>query len=177
MAKIENTTVYPNIIPTANDYVVLTDVNDNNATKTATVSQFQDYFGISTLEITLDKYEIMTLYSNPKVLLTCNAGEYILPISAIIKYIYKDMAYTFADKLEVRCGPDEDNAIFSWDAAALFNGINNVVAFPHPALAIPAPYYNNAAGGDSLTLGAINSNPTGDGGDIIINVQYRIVKF
>ncbi len=27
MAKISNTTVYPNIIPTIDDYVVLTDVN------------------------------------------------------------------------------------------------------------------------------------------------------
>ena len=28
MAQISNTTVYPNIVPTSNDFVVLTDVND-----------------------------------------------------------------------------------------------------------------------------------------------------
>jgi len=177
MAKIENTLSYPNIIPTINDYVVLTDVNDNNATKTSKVSDFQQFFGISTLEVTMDKYEITALFSNPKVLLTCNAGEYILPISAIIKYVYQDIAYTFAGRIELRCGPNPQNAIFSWDAQNLFNGINNEVAFPLPALTYSDPKYNNAAGGDSLTLAALLSNPTGDGGTLTINVQYRIVKF
>ena len=34
MAKISNTTSYPNATPAANDYVIGTDIDDNNATKT-----------------------------------------------------------------------------------------------------------------------------------------------
>ena len=53
MAQISNTTVYPNIVPTSNDFVVLTDVNDNNATKTSTVGSFQEFFGTKTVSVTL----------------------------------------------------------------------------------------------------------------------------
>ena len=31
MAKISNTTVYPNIIPKSEDFVILTDVSDDDA--------------------------------------------------------------------------------------------------------------------------------------------------
>ena len=175
MAKIENTTVYPTIIPTVNDYVILTDVSDNNATKTAKVSQFQQSFGVSTLEVTIDKYVITGLFSNPKVLLTCNAGEYIQPICSLIKYVYQDIAYTFSAQLELRLGPTTNNAIHTWPASALFNGIQNVVAWSNPTAS--SYEYGNAAGGDSLTLAATALNPVGDGGTMKINVQYRIVKF
>lgn len=176
MAKISNTTVYPTIIPTVNDYVVLTDVNDNNATKTSKLSDFQAFFGISTLQVTLGAAEILALNTNPKILLTANAGEYILPISSVMKYTYANVAYTFAGQLELRMGAGTSNAIASWPASSLFNGVNNVVAWPlEPASSYE---YGNAAGGDSLTLGATGVNPTGgDGGTLTINVQYRIVKF
>ena len=58
MAKISNTTVYPNILPTANDYVVLTDVDDDNATKTARVQDFQAYFGDSIAHVTLTPFQL-----------------------------------------------------------------------------------------------------------------------
>ena len=56
MAKISNTTVYPNIIPTGDDYVVLTDTVDNNETKTAKISSLQSYFGTLTSQTTLTPY-------------------------------------------------------------------------------------------------------------------------
>ncbi len=37
MSKINNTTAYPTVTPASNDLVVITDVSDSNATKTATV--------------------------------------------------------------------------------------------------------------------------------------------
>lgn len=175
MAKIENTTVYPNITPTVDDYIILTDVSDNNATKTAKISQFQESFGVSTLEATLSQTDIQGLFSNPKILLTCNAGEYIQPICSVIKYIYANVAYTFSAQLELRLGPGTSNAIHTWPASALFNGIQNVVAWSNPTAS--SYEYGNAAGGDSLTIAATAGNPAGDGGTMKINVQYRIVKF
>jgi len=38
MSKISNTTAYPTVTPASNDLVVITDVSDLNATKTATIS-------------------------------------------------------------------------------------------------------------------------------------------
>ena len=43
MAKISNTTAYPNITPQGSDYLVLTDSSDNNATKTVTVQALADF--------------------------------------------------------------------------------------------------------------------------------------
>ena len=45
MAKISNTTVYPNITPTASDYLVLTDVSDSNNTKTVTLQALSTFIG------------------------------------------------------------------------------------------------------------------------------------
>ena len=69
MAKIENTTVYPNIIPTANDYVVLTDVNDDNATKTCTLDQIGQYIGLSVAQVTLTPLQILNSFTNPVTLI------------------------------------------------------------------------------------------------------------
>ena len=43
MAKISNTTAYPNITPQGSDYLVLTDSSDNNATKTVTVQALAEF--------------------------------------------------------------------------------------------------------------------------------------
>ena len=177
MAKIENTTAYPNIIPTANDYLLLTDVNDNNATKTSKVTDFQKFFGVSTLETTISAAEVLGLFSNPKVLLTASAGEYIQPLNAVIKYVYKTGAFTFANQLYLTLGTTAANVRFSIPASSLFNGIQNVTAwFLEPASAYE---YANPAGGDSLTLRAGGLDPTGPTaeGHFVINIQYRIIKF
>jgi hypothetical protein len=42
MAKISNTTSYPNATPASNDYVIGTDINDNNATKTFKLQEIAD---------------------------------------------------------------------------------------------------------------------------------------
>ena len=177
MAKIENTTAYPNIIPTANDYVILTDVKDNNATKTSKVADFQKFFGVSTLEATIPASEILGLFSNPKVLLTSSAGEYIQPLNAVIKYVYKTSSFTFANQLYVSLGPLAANVRFSIPASSLFNGVQNVTAwFLEPASAYE---YANPAGGDSLILKAAGLDPTGATaeGHFVVNIQYRIIKF
>ncbi len=42
MAKISNTTSYPNATPASNDYVIGTDIDDNNATKTFKLQEIAD---------------------------------------------------------------------------------------------------------------------------------------
>ena len=45
MAKISDTSSYPNITPASGDYLVLTDVSDSNNTKTVTVQALSDFIG------------------------------------------------------------------------------------------------------------------------------------
>ena len=85
MAKISNTTSYPNIIPTANDYVVLTDVNDNNETKTSKVTDFQKFFGVTTVEATLTSLEILNITTSPvEIIPPPGPGKYIILFGTIV---------------------------------------------------------------------------------------------
>ena len=43
MAKIENKVSYPLVKPQPNDYVVLTDVSDDNETKTCLVGRYNGF--------------------------------------------------------------------------------------------------------------------------------------
>ena len=45
MAKISDTSSYPNITPASGDYLVLTDVSDSNNTKTVTVQALSNFIG------------------------------------------------------------------------------------------------------------------------------------
>ena len=64
MAKISNTSAYPGI---ANldlaDYLVITDAENNLMTKTATIEEIQNLFGIDTLvaKVALNSASILTL--------------------------------------------------------------------------------------------------------------------
>ena len=50
MAKISNTSAYPNISNIdAADYLIITDAENNLMTKTCTISQLQSNFGVDTL--------------------------------------------------------------------------------------------------------------------------------
>ena len=55
MAKISNTSAYPNITPEASDFLILTDTSSSNATKTVTVQALADFIdGEVTLQEVLD---------------------------------------------------------------------------------------------------------------------------
>ena len=99
MSKISNTTVYPNVLPTANDYVVLTDVTDSDKTKTATVADFQLFFGITTLEVTLTSTQLLNSFTNPVTLVPAQgAGTYIIPQGLLVsKLNFNTVAYDFAN--------------------------------------------------------------------------------
>ena len=60
MAKISNTTAYPNITPVASDYLVLTDTTQSSLTKTVTVQALADFIDG---EVTL--LEVLNASPNP----------------------------------------------------------------------------------------------------------------
>ena len=65
MAQISNTTVYPSIIPTSRDYFVLTDIEDNNQTKTCFIGDLKTFVGggAQTLVRTITSAEILSALS------------------------------------------------------------------------------------------------------------------
>ena len=178
MAKISNTTVYPNIVPTAEDFVVLTDVSDSDATKTCTIDSLQGYFGTKTLVRTLTDKEIVLLFSQPTVLLTCALGEFISIISSQMKYNYNGISYTFNDPLELKMGDVTSNTnVSGLIPISILNLASNGVA-EFKVATVTYPDYNGA---NSL-IAYSDSNPTTPtpgvlGGNITLSIQYRIVKY
>ena len=78
MAKINNTSAYPNVIPTADDFVILTDVTDDDKTKTSKVSDFQSFFGNKTIRKTVTSAQILSCNTNPVTIIPGIVGHYIV---------------------------------------------------------------------------------------------------
>jgi len=172
MAKISNTTVYPNIIPTANDFVILTDVSDSDATKTCTVNDFQEYFGTKTIVVTLTSAEILNSFTAPVVLLTCNPGEYIQAISSAFFLDFNTTAYTIPGSVVLTNNGDITNS------QASISNMNSGVDVVTAGATTGFPYiYPIAAGGNSLTFQCGTGNPTLGDSPITLNILYRITKF
>jgi hypothetical protein len=173
MAKINNTTVYPNIIPTANDYVVLTDVTDSDQTKTATVAAFQLFFGITTLEVTLTSAQLLNSFTNPVTLVPAQgAGTYIIPQGQVIaKYNYNTTVYDFANDGFLGPAVGVDN-YFLWDNATFLNAASNNI------------WVGAASNNTNPLIGAENtdllffttaSNPTQGDGTLDLSFQYKVI--
>ena len=173
MAKINNTTVYPNVLPTANDYVVLTDVTDSDKTKTATVADFQLFFGITTLEVTLTSTQLLNSFTNPVTLVPAQgAGTYIIPQGQVIaKYNYNTTVYDFANNAMLGPSVGVYN-YFLWGNVTFLNLASNNI------------WMGAANGSINPLVGAENtdllffttgSNPTQGDGTLDLNFQYKVI--
>tara|TARA_R100001480_G_C4690346_1_gene176053 strand:- start:227 stop:757 length:531 start_codon:yes stop_codon:yes gene_type:complete len=174
MSKISNTTVYPNILPTANDYVVLTDVEDNNETKTARVQDFQAYFGVSTAEVTLTPTQVLNSFTNPVDIVPAQgANKYIIPYgTVVIRNVQSDpvpVAYAFGGNIpKIKY----DNTFFADIPFGIFQTVAQYTGY-----AIMAPSgAGNIVPNLPLQFFTPVANPTLGNSNIVISVQYRIVE-
>jgi len=174
MAKISNTTVYPNVIPAADDFVILTDVNDNDKTKTAKVSDFQSYFGTSSLEVTITSAQLLTSFTQPVVLLTCGANEFITVLSITQKYNFGTTPYIFAGGSDMLI---TNNGLASPQttqyALADINGV--AVNQTNTAVGPVKSKYPLPGGANSLTFQSGIADPTGGDGTLKLSILYRKV--
>ena len=176
MAKISNTTVYPNVTPKPEDFVILTDVSDSDATKTCTLNELGDLFGAKTLVRILKSSEVLTSFTNPVVLLTCDPGEYIQIIRSAYFLDFNTTAYNSASSSGLILTNDGiSSSIQGTLGSTQFESSSSVAGnFSGNA----GPYtFPTAAGGDSLVIKSYSTNPTLGDSKITINIQYRIVKF
>ena len=176
MAQISNTTVYPNIVPTSNDFVVLTDVNDNNATKTSTVGSFQELFGTKTVSVTLTSSQVLNLFTQPAVLITGVAGFHILPVSVLVKYSYGTSPYSFGGNVNILLGAGDP--VFNSSSVTQGNNFNlsySTASVPWP-ITSSLSQYTTVAGGDNILAKALMANPTGGDGTITVDIMYRLIQ-
>ena len=177
MAKISNTTVYPNIVPAAGDYLILTDVNDSDRTKTAMVSDFQNFFGTTSIETTLTSAQILSSFSTPAILIPGVSGYHIVPISILVKSTFGTVAYAFAGDVAITLGSYSpvNTTVYTVNEANLEQG-SSKASMPIPATSSNASQYTNHLGGDNLLAVALVGNPTLGDGTITYDIMYRLVK-
>lgn len=83
MARISNTSAYPNIVaPTTTDYLVLTDKSDNLVTKSCTLGDLQNLFGVDTLvaHVQVNAAEQFLLATTPKELIPAPGANKVIDV-------------------------------------------------------------------------------------------------
>ena len=179
MAKISNTTVYPNIVPAADDYLVLTDASDSNRTRTVTVGDLQAAIAgnVITLSVDVSSAEILNSFSQPVILIPGVATKHIQPISVMVKYTFNTTSYTAPNDFVLGSGAVAYPYLFSGIPFAYMNDIITNIAF-----ALPTNYATNfgntyftATGGDNLLFACDTANPTLGDGSLTLDIMYRLV--
>ena len=173
MSQISNTTVYPNVTPTATDIFIISDPTLAGDTKTCTVADLQEYFGTKTFTYTLTSTEILNSYVYAPKLISCAVGEYIQIIHAAYLLDFNTTAYSGDGNL-VLC--NNGNPLL--DQASIIQLNLNASATTAGVMKQTATEYSPAAGGNFLSVGySGTANPTLGDSPIKLSILYRIVKF
>lgn len=171
MAKISNTSAYPNIsnIDVA-DYLIITDAENNLMTKTCTISQLQSNFGVDTLVANMEVTAsgLQSLVSGYKIIEAQGANKVIDVISIAVYGQFGSGAYDFSDDLEFTCN------------STVYATLDNVIANGSADYSYKLMVGHGS--GFSFSLSAnqplslfSNSNPTQGDGKLFVNVFYRVL--
>lgn len=175
MAKISNTSAYPNIsnIDVA-DYLIITDAENNLMTKTCTIAQLQSNFGVDTLVANMEVTAagLQSIATGYKIIEAQGANKVIDVISIAVYGQFGSAAYNFSDDLEFTC----DSTVY----ATLDNVIANGSADYSYKLMVGAG--GNGSMSATIALSAnqplslfSSSNPTQGNGKLFVNVYYRVL--
>tara|TARA_R110000764_G_scaffold233965_1_gene327572 strand:- start:805 stop:1338 length:534 start_codon:yes stop_codon:yes gene_type:complete len=176
MAKIDNTIVYPiktNV--SSRDRVIITDVEDNNATKSANIGDITGSINILEQQIVIPSSDLYSINTIAYSLIPGVADHFICPISIIAQLNFVSTVYNFnpSDKIHITTASAGYNGCAHIFGGTLNNSANNVTIGTGEGLAnggfIP---------GENLVLwgaGSVTPPTTGDS-TLTINIMYRLVK-
>jgi len=174
MSKISNTTAYPTVTPAAGDLLVITDVSDSNATKTATVSSFtSSVLGLQTQEITLTPAQLLSLDGGGTIELieAPGAGKVIVPISFACFLDFNTIAYDLSSDINIKSGTT-GGSFGAVDADELNSSSDvyfTVTLSPYPGATLEV----NGA----LNIVATTQTITQGDSPLTLSITYRIVDF
>ena len=155
MAKINNTSAYPNVIPTADDFVILTDVTDDDKTKTSK--------------------EILSCNTNPVTIIPGIVGHYIVPISILFQYNHVSASYAGVNDFYIDLGGNLPST--RWCVAPGIIGVGNTQAYVNGE-DVAGLISNSPKIGLNSDILFTNgtANPTAGDGTLDIQILYRIVS-
>jgi len=170
MAKISNTVAYPGISNLdAADYLVITDAENSLMTKTATIAQIQNLFGIDTLvaKTTVNTGSLLTLADTAITLIAAPGAGKVIDIISISQYLDAGTTvYDFGNNLEVKIGATTFGTLFAQSA----NFATDLVS----KIGVGGSTYvidQNTA----VTLETA-ANPTQGSGTMYFNIFYRVLE-
>jgi len=170
MAKISNTVAYPGISNLdAADYLVITDAENSLMTKTATIAQIQNLFGIDTLvaKTTVNTGSLLTLADTAITLIAAPGSGKIIDIISISQYLDAGTTvYDFGNNLEVKIGATVFGTLTSQSA----NFATDLVSKIETGGTTKVIDQNTA-----VTLETA-ANPTQGSGTMYFNIFYRVLE-
>ena len=170
MARISNTTAYPQILNLdLGDYLILTDKENQLMTKSCTVSQLQSFFGIDTLVAHVEgtSAQLQTLASTSKVLIASPGSDKVIDILSIsINFVPGTTVYNFGNDLTF----DYNSVLMGTLPLAAVNSAANNVA----KVMVGSGNSVTLSPGQALNL-KTSANPSQGDGKMFINVYYRVL--
>ena len=191
MAKIENKVAYPLVKPQSNDYVVLTDVSDNNATKTCLVGDLFGFFGWKTFSRTLLASEVLAAEATPIILIPAQ-GPGVLVMPEIGQGVFQTIVQTTVPPVDFNCSNQgwirSASSVQPTNIYALDQDNINLAGSPFPA-GTNQVYGSRFTGSDNTyggdMTGMVNEaiiftfdagdGPTVGNGAIKITFRYRVL--
>lgn len=176
MAKIENTTVYPIKTPPSNDdYFVITDVEDSNATKNCKIGDISGSINIFETQVTVPSANLLLIATNMFTLITGVPGKYIAPISIVAKLNFGTAVYDFgaSDDIWLTTSNAGVSGCASILGAVLNKGVDTTTIGTGKGLGA-----GGFAAGESLVLWGAGgfANATQGDGTLTLSIQYRLVE-
>ena len=170
MAKISNTVAYPGIsnLDTA-DYLVITDAENSLMTKTATIAQIQNLFGIDTLvaKVTVNTGSLLTLGNTSITLIAAPGANKVIDLISVSQYLDAGTAqYNFGNNLEVKIGARTFGTLTAQSA----NFATDLVSKIETGATTKVIEQNTA-----VTLETA-ANPSQGNGTMFFNIMYRVLN-
>lgn len=169
MAKISNQVAYPEILNIdLADYLILTDKENKLQTKTATLNQLKDLYGIDTAvaHVVVNAATLANLATTPATLIAAPGAGKVIDIISISQYLDAGTAqYNFGSNLEVKI----DATVFGTLSSQSANFATDLVSKIETGGTTKVIAQNTA-----VTL-ETSANPTAGNGIMYFNIMYRIL--
>jgi len=179
MAKIENTTVYPiKAVPNVDDYFLITDIEDDNATKNCKVGSMSSSINIYEKEVTVSSSYLGLIATNMFTLIPAVAGKYIVPITIVSKLNFGTTVYDFGTNDAVLITTPSAGGIGG--PATFYSGITVSVlnSAADSSMGSGSGVISPITPNEPLVLWGGNqfSNPSQGDSSLTLNIQYRLVS-
>ena len=170
MARIGNTAAYANINPVLSDYFVLTDLDNNLATKSCTLQSLQTLFGLSdtNIKVSVPAVNLHALTTTPYQLIAAPQTGYVLHIKSIVCFL--DAGTTPFDFPATAVIPKMGTLEFNTIPQATLNSATDTVfnIGEKAGAIIPAA--------TALMLTGPNTGSTNGNGILYFNITYQTLK-